>query len=79
MFYAVEKSLSPRQVVKYVIKVAWGRKCEGHVIISNLITYFITLSSVASNQSGNKSWISALPLFTEVQMSIHSKSVLISM
>ena len=52
MFYAVQKSPSPRQVVKYIIKVDWGRKCEGHVIFFNLIAYFISFSSVASNLSG---------------------------
>ena len=52
-----------------------GRKCEGHVIISNLITYLTCSSSEASNLSGQKSWLSALPVFTEVEMSIHCKSV----
>ena len=45
------------------------------MIISNLITYLKCSRSVASNLSGQKSWISALPVFTEVQVSIHSKSV----
>ena len=50
---------------KLFIYVDWGRKCEGHVIISNLITY--SFNSVASNLSGQKSWISAFPFLTEGQ------------
>ena len=53
----------------------WGRKYEGHVIISNLNTYLKCFISVAPNLSVQKSWLSALLFFTEVQMSIDSKSV----
>ena len=57
---------------KIYIQVDWGRKCEGHVIISNLITQLKCSSSVASNLSGHKSWISALPVFSS---NVHSQQI----
>ena len=74
MFYGLQKSLPPKKMAKYISR-SIGEECEGHVIISNLITYLTSSSSVASKLSGQKSWISALPVFTEAQMSIHSKLV----